>query len=52
MPVIPAGQTHYRGKGFTRDADTWEAYFEALSQALADPQPSRLSREQVESARD
>lgn len=50
VPVIAAGQTHYRGKGFTRDADTWEAYFNALHQAIAGPHPSRLSREQVESA--
>ena len=26
VPVIVAGQTHYRGRGFTLDPDSWEAY--------------------------
>jgi hypothetical protein len=49
-PVIAVGRTHYRGKGFTLDPETWEAYFEQLGQALAEPGRYRLSREQVDRA--
>lgn len=50
VPVIVAGQTHYRGKGFTIDPDSWEAYYQALTQTLADPKAYRLSRDQVDQA--
>jgi hypothetical protein len=36
-PVIVAGETHYRGKGFTHDVDTPAEYAAALDQGLADP---------------
>lgn len=49
-PVIAVGRTHYRGKGFTLDADTWEDFFELLSKILSQPQAYRLSPEQVECA--
>lgn len=50
LPVIVTGQTHYRGKGFTLDPDSWEAYFAALDRVLESPPDHRPSREQVESA--
>jgi hypothetical protein len=50
VPVIVAGQTHYRSKGFTLDPASWEAYFSAIKQVLEDPGRARLSREQVELA--
>jgi hypothetical protein len=50
VPVIPVGQTHYRGKGFTLDPGSWEAYFQTLEQVLAAPERYRLSAEQVERA--
>lgn len=50
VPVIAVGQTHYRGKGFTLDPNSWEAYFDLLGQVLAAPEQFRLSREQVERA--
>jgi hypothetical protein len=50
VPVIAVGQTHYRGKGFTLDPNSWEAYFDLLGQVLAGPEKFRLSREQVERA--
>jgi hypothetical protein len=49
-PTIVAGQTHYRGKGFTYDPDNWESFFETLNQLLQDPQRSRLENHQVELA--
>jgi hypothetical protein len=50
VPVIAVGNTHYRGKGFTLDPDTWQAYFELLGKVLDAPGEYRLSREQVELA--
>jgi hypothetical protein len=50
VPVIVAGQTHYRGKGITLDPASWEAYFGMLEQTLADPQRARPFQAQVERA--
>lgn len=50
VPVIVAGQTHYRGKGFTGDPSSWEAYFRYLARHLANPQAQPLSKGQVERA--
>jgi hypothetical protein len=36
-PVLVAGQTHYRGKGFTTDVASPEEFAAALDKALADP---------------
>jgi hypothetical protein len=49
-PVIVSGATHYRGRGFTHDPESWVAYFKLLGQILANPSDFRLSRPQVESA--
>ncbi|MDD5368459.1 MAG: hypothetical protein PHQ40_05195 [Anaerolineaceae bacterium] len=50
LPVIVAGQTHYRGRGFTLDPESWVSYFKTLGQALAKPDVFRLSRQQMELA--
>jgi capsule polysaccharide export protein KpsC/LpsZ len=50
MPVIVSGKTHYREKGFTVDARSWEEYFSSLDRVLNAPKKHRLSREQVERA--
>ena len=50
VPVIVAGETHYRGKGFTLDPETWESYTRLLGDALDKPEGYRLSKEQVELA--
>jgi len=49
-PVISCGQTHYRGRGFTLDPNSWEEYFATLQKALADLPGHRLREAQVEAA--
>jgi hypothetical protein len=51
IPVIVAGQTHYRGKGFTYDPLSWTAYIEMLDDLLSRPDTARLTPEQIEEAR-
>ncbi len=50
VPVIVAGNTHYRARGFTLDPSTWDGYFALLDRTLADLPGHRLSMEQVETA--
>lgn len=50
LPVIVAGQTHYRGRGFTQDPDSWVSYYKILGHILDRPQDYRLNREQIERA--
>lgn len=49
IPVLVSGRAHYRGKGFTLEADSWEEYFAKLDMALKNA-PARLTPEQVEQA--
>lgn len=50
LPVIVAGQTHFRGRGFTHDVDSWVNYFKTLGPMLDKPAQHRLSRAQVDLA--
>ena len=50
LPVIVTGQTHYRGKGFTLEPNSWDEYFELLENVIADPKAHAPSRENVEMA--
>jgi len=50
LPVIVAGQTHYRGRGFTYDPDSWVNYFKLLGQMIDHPAQYQLSRAQIERA--
>ncbi|MBE0699598.1 MAG: hypothetical protein IH586_21955, partial [Anaerolineaceae bacterium] len=50
LPVIVTGQTHYRGRGFTFDPDSWVTYFKLMGQILAKASSFRMTRMQVESA--
>ncbi len=50
VPVVVAGQTHYRGRGFTHDPETWEAYVAAVDRLLAEAPGCRLGEDQVELA--
>lgn len=50
VPVMVIGQTHYREKGFTLDPESWDSYFDSLSEFLNKPDAYRLSRNQVNTA--
>lgn len=50
IPVLVSGRAHYRRKGFTLDADSWEEYLARLDAALRDLPACRLTPEQVEQA--
>ena len=50
VPVISAGRSHYRGRGFTMDPSTSEEYMEAISRRLAEPLNKRLGENKVELA--
>lgn len=50
VPAVVAGQTHYRGRGFTLDPQSWQEYEQTIAGILADSAKRRLSREQVDAA--
>jgi hypothetical protein len=50
IPVISCGQTHYRGRGFTIDPNTWGEYFLTLENVLSDLPSHRLTEEQTAKA--
>jgi len=47
LPVVVAGATHYRGKGFTHDPESLDAYFDTLGRLSAKAMESLLTEEQV-----
>ena len=47
IPVISCGETHYRGRGFTMDPNTWDEYFTALEKVLSDLPSHRLDEAQI-----
>jgi hypothetical protein len=49
-PVISCGQTHYRGRGFTIDPNSWDEYFAALKKTLAVLPAYRLTEKQTAAA--
>jgi len=50
IPVISCGETHYRGRGFTIDPNTWDEYFATLENVLFDLSAHRLNDEQTAKA--
>jgi hypothetical protein len=50
VPVIVVGQTHYRGKGFTLDPESWQGYYDLLDHSLANLDDYRLSEAQIKLA--
>ena len=49
-PVISCGWTHYRGRGFTLDANSWDEYLSMLDKVLADVPAHKLNEKQIEFA--
>jgi len=47
LPVAVCGQTHFRGRGFTFDPNSWDEYFAMLNQLLSNLPDRHLTREQV-----
>lgn len=50
VPVIVSGKTHYRGRGFTMDPDSWVSYYRMIGNVLDNPESAALSEEQVKLA--
>ncbi len=50
IPVLVAGKTHYRNRGFTHDPNTWVDYFKTLNKLISNPQDSMLNEEQIKLA--
>jgi hypothetical protein len=50
IPVIVSGNTHYRGRGFTYDPDSWVEYFKILSSVLVEPKKHHLAKDKIELA--
>jgi len=46
LPVIVSGNTHYRGKGFTLDPESWEDYFSTIETTLNVPGSTSLDETQ------
>ncbi len=50
LPVLVAGQTHYRGKGFTLDPATLEDYLSLVERVVEKPQAYKLEQDQIDRA--
>ncbi|MGB9641320.1 MAG: hypothetical protein ACPL4H_10435 [Anaerolineales bacterium] len=50
VPVVVAGKTHYRGRGFTIDPQNWNEYLATLKDMLGKDKVEPLSREKIELA--
>ncbi len=47
VPVVVAGKTHYRQRGFTIDPSSWKEYYTVLQTRLFDGKSNPLTEEQV-----
>jgi hypothetical protein len=50
VPVIAAGWTHYRDRGFALAPSSWAEYFSMLDEVLQAPDAHRLTGKQVDAA--
>lgn len=50
LPVVVAGRTHYRGKGFTIDPETWDEFDRSVGELMRREPGRRLSEDQVSRA--
>jgi len=48
VPVVVAGRTHYRARGFTYDPNSWESYYQILDLILQNPRQYLLTQAQVD----
>ncbi len=48
--VIVAGDTHYRGKGFTLEPASWDEYFGLIEDAIRTPEAYRPTQKQIDLA--
>jgi hypothetical protein len=50
IPAIVVGNTHYRGRGFTYDPESYVNYYKLLGTMLENPREYRLSRHMIDLA--
>ncbi len=50
VPVIVAGETHYRNRGFTLDPEGWVRYYKTIKAVLEEPSLYRMKKEQIDLA--
>ena len=50
VPVIVAGETHYRNRGFTLDPEGWVRYYKTIKAVLEEPSLYRMEKEQIDLA--
>jgi len=50
VPVVVAGKTHYRGRGFTNDPTGWVNYYKTIKAILEDGDAHKLEKEQIDRA--
>lgn len=50
IPTIVVGETHYRGRGFTFDPDSYVNYYKLLGSMLENPLEFRLTQEKIDLA--
>lgn len=50
IPVVVAGKTHYRGRGFTFDPVSWVDYFKILNKLIGNLKEMRLTKDQIDLA--
>ncbi|MEK6222394.1 MAG: hypothetical protein N2D54_09100 [Chloroflexota bacterium] len=50
LPVIVVGETHYRGKGFTMDPESWEDFEMMLAETLKAPEKLKPTEEKIQEA--
>jgi hypothetical protein len=51
LPVVVSGETHYRGRGFTLDPNSWEEYFKILDSFCTAPESFIYTEEDIRRAK-
>ena len=50
VPVIVAGETHYRNRGFTLDPEGWVKYYKTIKAVLEDTSEFQMGKEKIDLA--